>query len=172
MRPGSFSVPECSPWNWAEQTGLSVHWYSHGHKDAWMFGNKWLGPGCVQQSLEKTGGAVAVAMERRSSQGQMGGCALEGHINKWKSNERNRGNAGASPTNSRSEESWKNYQARWEVWRAKTTSILDMLSFRWQQNTQETPWNLRSQSPRLRISRWDQIQQQFSQALPVKNEVC
>ncbi|XP_069409235.1 germinal center-associated signaling and motility protein isoform X1 [Ovis canadensis] len=24
---------------------------------------------------------------------------------------------------------------------------------RWQQNTQETPWNLRSQSPRLRISR-------------------
>ncbi|KAJ1070626.1 hypothetical protein K5549_003605 [Capra hircus] len=26
-------------------------------------------------------------------------------------------------------------------------------SFRWQQNTQETPWNLRSQSPRLRISR-------------------
>ncbi|KAF4026042.1 hypothetical protein G4228_018092 [Cervus hanglu yarkandensis] len=28
-----------------------------------------------------------------------------------------------------------------------------MLSYRWQQNTQETPWNLRSQSPKLRLSR-------------------
>lgn len=31
-----------------------------------------------------------------------------------------RGNAGLLPTSSRSEESWKNYQARWEAWRAKT----------------------------------------------------
>ncbi|XP_009198214.1 germinal center-associated signaling and motility protein isoform X1 [Papio anubis] len=35
-------------------------------------------------------------------------------------------------------------------------SLLRENSFRWQQNSQETPWNLRMQSPRQRTSRcWD-----------------
>ena len=52
------------------------------------FGGKGLGPGCAQQLLETTWGAVAVAMERRSSRGQTGVCDLEGHIHKWKGSKR------------------------------------------------------------------------------------
>lgn len=46
-----------------------------------------------------------------------------------------------------------------------------MLSFRWQQNTQEIPWDLRNQNLKQRTSRSEQIQQNLSQPLPMKSKV-